>query len=172
MGCCLLVIDMQTGVFGLKRPVFRERELVENVQAAVAFARSGGIPILFSLHENKTFLRPGTPRHGMAKGLEILRGDTVIRKKHPDIFKETNLEETLRKNRVSTVILAGLISNGCVRDACLSALARGYRVVLVRDAHSTFYANAAHMIEQTNAEMAAAGALPVAAGDLPAAVPC
>jgi len=169
MGCCLIVIDMQKGVFGLKRPVYHERELIEHVKTAVRLARQSGFPVMFSLHENNTFLQPDTPGHGLRNELDILPGDTVIRKKHPDVFAETNLEEILEKNQISTIIIAGLISNGCVRCACLAALAKGFRVVLVKDAHSTFFGDPAKIIEQINTELEAAGARIVAAGELSAA---
>lgn len=55
------------------------------------------------------------------------------------------------------MIVAGLLSNGCVRDACLGALKRGYAVCLLRDAHSTVYQNAKKIIGDVNREMEAAG---------------
>ncbi len=168
MGCCLMVIDLQNGVFELKRPIYHERALMEQVETAVRFARDRGMPIIFSLHENNSFLRPGTPGHRIRDGMTMQQEDIVIRKKQPDVFTNTNLEDILEQKHVDTVMIAGLISNGCVKQACLTALDKGYRVVLIKDAHSTFYSGADRMIEQTNCEMEAAGVRTAAAGELPA----
>ena len=54
---------MQNGVFSLKRPVYRKNALIENVRKTIRFAREHGIPVVFSLHENDTFLRAGTAGH-------------------------------------------------------------------------------------------------------------
>ena len=48
--------------------------------------------------------------------------------------------------------------NGCVKEASLSALKRGYAVCLLRDAHSTIYKNAKRIIGGVNREMEAAAA--------------
>ncbi len=48
------------------------------------------------------------------------------------------------------IFSVGLISNGCVEATCRGANDLGYKVLLVRDAHSTTYINPESMIEQTN----------------------
>ena len=163
---CLIVIDMQNGVFSLKRPVYREDALVEAVQKTVRFARNHGIPVVFSLHGNGTFLREGTAEHQVIGALHVENGDILIRKSKPDIFDGTNLDTVLRQRGISSLIVAGVISNGCVRRACESALAKGYAVTLAEDAHSTFYAGAEKVIAQVNREMERAGVRLLLAGGL------
>lgn len=155
---CLIVIDMQNGIFSMKRPVYRRDALVKNVGKAVRFARERNIPVVFSLHENNTFLKTVSEGHRMIDELRAKRGDTLIRKSHPDIFTGTGLEEILKRLGITSLIVAGVISNGCVREACETALAKGYSVTLVEDAHSTFYASAEKVIDRVNLEMERAGA--------------
>lgn len=163
---CLIVIDMQNGVFSLKRPVHRKDALVENVLKTIRFAREHSIPVVFSLHENGTFLRAGTAEYQLIGALSVREEETIIRKSQPDVFAGTNLDEALRRRGISSVIVAGVISNGCVRRACQSALERGYSVTLVKDAHSTFYNNADKVIGRVNREMESAGARVVPAEEL------
>ncbi len=163
---CLIVIDMQTGIFGLKQPVFKKDELIRNVKTALRLARDNGVGIIFTRHENNTFLKPGTEAYQIVNDLGVLPGDTVIAKKHPGVFQGTDLDNLLKRDHIESVILLGLISNGCVKDACLSALQKQYSVILVKDAHSTFYKNAEKMIDSVNSQMETAGAFIVPADEL------
>ena len=163
---CLIVIDMQNGVFSLKRPVYRKDALVENVLKTIRFARDHGISVVFSQHENDTFLRTGSDGHRIVDALSVREEDTVIRKPRPDIFAGTNLDETLRQRGISSLMITGVISNGCVRHACQSALEKGYSVTLVKDAHSTFYAGPEKVITRVNREMELAGASILTAEEL------
>jgi nicotinamidase-related amidase len=54
---CLLVVDMQKGIFGLKQPVYEGGNLIKNVKEAVRSARNFGIKVIFSRHGNDTFLQ-------------------------------------------------------------------------------------------------------------------
>ncbi|MBN1778074.1 MAG: cysteine hydrolase [Clostridiales bacterium] len=155
---CLIVIDMQNAVFALKRPLYRKEKLIENVGKAIRLARERGIQIIFSLHENDTFLKKGTDGHRLVEPLAVSQDDLVVNKPRPDIFDGSNLEETLREMGVTSLIVTGVISNGCVKTACLSALKKGFDVTLVKDAHSTCYANAEKIIGRVNRDMESTGA--------------
>lgn len=167
MKCTLLVIDMQKAVFEMKQPVYMPEELIKNLTCAVRIARENGIRIIFSRHENKTFLAKGTRGHRVIDEMDVRQSDIVIEKKRPDIFEGTGLDAILKEEGIGTVIVAGLVSNGCVREACLSATKRGYAVCLLRDAHSTIYRNAKKIIEDVNREMEAAGVRVIAVDQLP-----
>ena len=157
MKYALLVIDMQNAVFEMKQPVYRSEDLIKNLEYAVQAARRNGIRVIFSQHENGTFLAKGTQGHRIIDEMDVREGDIVIGKKRPDVFEGTSLDAILKETGIETVIVAGLVSNGCVREACLSALKRGYAVRLLRDAHSTIYTNAEKIIGDVNREMEAAG---------------
>lgn len=170
MTCALLVMDMQKAIFALKKPVFAADGLIQSVNAAICAARAGGIQIVFTRHENKSFLIKGTPGWQIADGIDVRESDAVIEKKHPDVFADTGLDGLLQEEGVDTLIIAGLVSNGCVKAACLSAIKRGYGVYLLSDAHSTFYKNAEKIIADTNREMEAAGVRLITVGEMAAIV--
>jgi nicotinamidase-related amidase len=157
MKYALLVVDMQQAVFEMKQPVHRPEELIRNLACAVRAAREKGIRVVFGQHENRTFLVRGTQGHRIIGEMDVRESDLIIGKKHPDIFESTGLDGVLKEEGIGGVIVGGLLSNGCVREACLSALKRGYAVCLLGDAHSTVYKNAERIIEDVNGEMEAAG---------------
>lgn len=163
---CLIVIDMQKGIFGLKRAVYQEKQLIQNIKTAIRFARENNIRVIFSLHENNTFLKQGTVGHQIIDDLDVLTSDTIIRKEHPDIFEGTNLLGILEEDHITSVMITGLISNGCVKSACQSALHNRLNVILIKDAHSTFYSNAEKIIEQINNELEKAGACVISSNEL------
>ncbi|HPJ02809.1 MAG TPA: isochorismatase family protein [Candidatus Limiplasma sp.] len=162
----LLVIDMQHGVFMLKRQVFRKNTLLENVMKTIRLAKEKQIPVIFSLHQNDTFLREGSAGFQLEYPLQAAQEDSVIIKTNPDVFRDTEPLEILRERSISSLIITGIISNGCVRTACLSALNYGFTVTLVKDAHSTFYTNAEKLIGRINMEMQDAGVRIITAEDL------
>jgi nicotinamidase-related amidase len=157
MKCALLVIDVQKAIFEMKQPVYAQTDFIKNIKLAVSYSRANGIKIIFSLHENKSFLKKGTEGHEIVDDINVLKDDIILAKKHPNVFLETGLNSILKEEGIDTVIIAGLISNGCVKEACLSALKHGYGVCLLSDAHSTFYKNGKKIVEDINREMAAAG---------------
>ena len=54
---------------------------------------------------------------------------------------------------VGTVVVAGLVTHGCVKATCLGAKELGYRVVLVEDGHSSYHKQADKVIEEWNAKL-------------------
>ncbi len=154
---CLMVIDAQEGVFNLKRPVYNKGGLVENINLLLNWARVNNTRVYFSQHENSTFLKRGSASWEIVDGLTVDVSDVVINKDKPGIFEGTQMHDRLKAGHISTIYVSGLISNGCVKDTCLDALKYGFDVVLVADAHSTFYANAEKVIHHINEEIEKAG---------------
>lgn len=163
---CLLVVDMQKGIFELKQPVYDKVNIVRNVKLAAEYAREKGIKVFYSRHENSTFLKRGTDGCEIIDDLKTHEDDIVIAKKHPDIFKDSEFDEVLKREGISSIIIMGLISNGCVRAACLSAMQRDYNVILLSDAYSTFSKDAEKIIGRTNREMEEAGVRIMKANEL------
>ncbi len=81
----------------------------------------------------------------------------IIAKKHPNILEGTSLDNALKREGIATLIIAGLISNGCVRDSCLTALKNRYNVILLGNVHGTFYSNGKRVVEGINRETEEAG---------------
>ena len=73
-------------------------------------------------------------------------GDSIMNKRMPSAFHETNLQSLLVWHRVDTLIVSGGSTSGCVRATVVDALSQGYRTILpeecVADKHeSPHFAN-------------------------------
>ena len=167
MRCVLLVIDVQKAVFEMKQPVFAGNQLIKNINFALNAARNNSTKIVFSLHENKSFLKKGSKGYEIVDEIDVCDSDIFVVKEKPDLFSNTGFDDKLKEESIDTVIVTGLISNGCVKDTCVSALAKRYIVYLISDAHSTIYKNAEMIISNINHEMEAAGAKLLSHDELP-----
>ena len=155
---CLIIIDVQKGIFKLKQPVYNQDRLIVNVKETIKSAKDNNITIIYTQHENKTFLIKDSVDWEFVDDIKPTGEDhLIIYKKHPGIFKDTNLLDLLRQKEINKLYIAGLISNGCVKDACLDGLKNGYDVILIANAHSTFNKNAAKIIAKVNDEMKSQG---------------
>lgn len=83
--------------------------------------------------------------------------DNIVHKQHGNAFEETNLEESLRRRNVTSLVIAGLVTHGCVRVTCIGALKSGYQVILVKDGHSNFSQQAVKLFDDWNQKLGALG---------------
>lgn len=161
----LLVIDVQRALFEKKIPIYRAKELLANLNSLLRAASQQEAPVFIVRHCNDSFLQEGTPGWQVHPGLAIPASAVFINKHHPSCFQDTPLIEELQQRRLASVVIAGLVTHGCVRASCLDALRLGYQVTLVSDGHSSFNKDAAALITVWNARLQEAGArlLPAAA---------
>jgi len=153
----LVVIDMQEGIFKLKQPVHNELILIENINKIIDWAKSNQIKIFYSQHENTTFLKYDSADWEIVKALQVVDDAVMVYKKNQSIFIETELLNQLKSQNITKILVVGLISNGCIKESCLDALRNNLEVILIKDAHSTFYKNAEKVIDQINNELENAG---------------
>lgn len=101
-------------------------------------ANAAGTTTIFAQHDGSAELAPGSPAWQLHPALAVTGDDVVVRKRSADAFYGTGLAQLLAERGVTEVVIAGYASEYCVDSTCRSALAHGYDVVLVADAHSTF----------------------------------
>jgi nicotinamidase-related amidase len=108
---------------------------------------------------------PGTP--GWELVHDVAAGEHVVDKDECDAFAGTRLAELVPAS--ATLVVAGMQSEFCVRETALSALRRGYPVIIVRGAHATYDGDipARDTSAAVEAELAAAGASVLPAAELP-----
>ena len=61
----------------------------------------------------------------------------MVRKTFRSSFEGTNLTEVLEALNVGHLIVCGAQSNNCIRHTSHDALAKGFNVTLIADAHTT-----------------------------------
>lgn len=154
----LLVIDMQEWFFSQSRPVHREMELIACINELAGAFHAKSLPVIFIRHMNESYLLENTQDWGLHPGLCLAESSLLLNKQARNTFAEQSVLSALAQHGVNKVVVAGLVTHGCVRAACEGALALGYAVTLAADGHSSFEADAADLIEEWNTKLAAAGA--------------
>jgi len=79
--------------------------------------------------------------------------DTVIHKTHGNAFNNTILKDELDLHGIRNIVITGLVTNGCVRWTCISGHELGFRVILVKDGHSSYIKGAAKLICDWNSKL-------------------
>lgn len=138
MNTAVLVIDVQQGLCEGEDAAFDCKGTISRINAVTRKAREAGAPVIFIQHESKAgYLEYGSAAWQLASGLEVEPTDTKVRKTTPDAFLRTELEAILKSRGIARVVVCGMHSEFCVDTTTRRALALGFPVVLVSDAHTS-----------------------------------
>jgi ureidoacrylate peracid hydrolase len=124
-----------------------DSKLIGRIKQLIEFCRNKKIPVIFTQHsikpdksnaevdEPKDFKACiiGTKGWKIIKGLEPKKGELIVRKDRFDAFYNTSLEKILKKLKIDSVILCGVLTNNCVRATAEGAYYRNFRLILVSD---------------------------------------
>ncbi len=138
MTTALLIIDVQQALCTGDEAAFDIEAITGRINTLSAQARAAGVPVVLIQHdEPEGPLQLGTP--GWQVYEHVLTGpqDLRVRKTVCNSFQGTDLQVQLQAQGVDRLVVCGLQSNHCVDGTVRGALAQGYPVVLVADAHST-----------------------------------
>jgi nicotinamidase-related amidase len=163
----LLVVDMQNDFVrpGAPQEVPDARATLPVIAALLAAFRAADRPVVFtrfSAGPQRTLLWtwspecgpelrscwPGVSRlyddgrelggHDVVPELEPLDGESVVDKYGYGSFHNTMLEDMLRAHGVSQVVAVGTVTQICVEETVREGFHRGFEMVMVRDAVSSF----------------------------------
>jgi len=154
----LLIIDVQQGLFEKSTPIYRADELLGNLCHLIEAGRRADAPVFFIQHANKSSLAEGTPGWQLHPSLQPEGTDLIVHKHHGNAFQDTVLKAELDARAIDTLVITGLVTNGCVRATCEAALKLGYHVILAADAHSTYQKKAPTLIDEWNQRLGDQGA--------------
>lgn len=138
MQTALLIIDVQQGLCEGDGQAFDTPAVIARINQVSAKARAAQAPVVFIQHESTTgYLEHDSRAWQLADGLHIEPGDIRIRKTTPDAFHNTDLHPLLQGRGITRLIVCGMHSEFCVDTTVRRALALGYPVDLVADAHTS-----------------------------------
>lgn len=138
MKSALLIIDVQKALCSGEWSAFDIDRVIGRINAVASKARAAGAPVFLIQHEEDDGpLQHGTEGWQLDERLVIEPGDVRIRKTATDSFHRTELQSLLQSHAVDNLVVCGLQSEFCVDSTVRAALALGYPVLLVADAHST-----------------------------------
>jgi nicotinamidase-related amidase len=138
MNTAVLVIDVQQGLCSGPDAAHDCAGTIERINLVTREARAAGAPVVFVQHETRSDeLAHGSPAWQLAHGLEAEPADLRVRKTTPDSFLGTPLQRLLEQHAVERLVVCGMHTEFCVDTTVRRALALGYPVVLVADAHTS-----------------------------------
>lgn len=145
----LLIIDMLNDFFRQHVHLAEQRtRLVASINALVEAFRRQGQPVIWvrqefapDLHDAFLEMRKHNLRVTIAgtDGCELLPEldqrptDTTIVKKRYSAFFGTDLDETLKRIRPDTLVVAGINTHACVRTTVIDAYQRDYEVIVAAE---------------------------------------
>ena len=136
----VLVIDVQTGLFGAKPPPFEAEAVIARINAVTAQARQARAAVILIQQDGEPGeedLVPFSAGWKLHPKLEVRPGELVIRKTTCDAFYGTALESELRSHGITTLLLMGFATDFCVDSTLRSAASKDFRIIVVADAHTT-----------------------------------
>ena len=138
----LLLVDLQNDYFpGGKMELTGILQASEKARSLLHHFRKTNLPIYHiqhvSLHPGATFFLPLTEGGKIYRALEPLACETVFQKNFPNSFRETLLQETLRKQDVKNLVIAGAMSHMCVDATVRAACDLGFSCTVIENACAT-----------------------------------
>lgn len=137
----LLVIDVQNEYFTGKLPITFPTGSKEKILAAMDYARAAHIPVVVIQHTNldpeAVTFRKGTNAWELHHDIKQRHADMSIEKNLPGSFTLPMLDAYLKKNAISTVTIAGYMTQMCCDTTARQAFHRGYTVNFLSDATGT-----------------------------------
>jgi len=138
----LLLVDIQREYFpGGTMPLEGVAEAACQAKKLLAYFRYNHLPAVFiqhvSLDPEATSFLSGSPGVSLYSSIRPLLGEAVIRKHHPNSFRETNLLELLRTHEVSRLVICGMMTHMCIDATVRAACDHGFECIVAADACAT-----------------------------------
>lgn len=149
------------------KPVAWARRIIPRITELIESAHQAGVPVIFTrntyspewgidapgrlrLLRRKSYLRDGggeyenpgyqldgTWGHAILDELDVRSGDAQFSKFRSSAFHGTALDFILRGNAVETLVIVGVVTEGCIESTARDAESYGYFPVIVADAVAT-----------------------------------
>ncbi|MFD0418607.1 isochorismatase family protein [Streptomyces sp. NPDC127108] len=136
----LIIIDTQSGFVTGDEAVPGARHLLSRVEQLLAKARAADALVIQLQNDgpDDSLDEPGTPTWELHFPVDSERGELLFRKTVDDGFEETELEDVLREEGVTSLTVCGVMSEMCVSATARTALDLDFRLVIAHDAHGTY----------------------------------
>jgi len=137
----LIVIDMQNDYFkGGAMSLVGIDEALQKANQLIKHAKESNDKIFIIEHiatkNEATFFLLNTDGVKLHKDLDTTR-TTIIQKHFPNSFRGTSLQEELKKENISELVICGAMTHMCVDTTVRAAFDLGYNITLISDACAT-----------------------------------
>lgn len=139
----LLIIDAQKGInevayWGGNR---NNPEAEINIAALLNRWRLLELPVIIIQHRSLTLSSPLHPDHrgyDLMDFVKVRPNEKVVMKTTTSAFVQTNLQQHIEQNNISSIIIAGFVTNNSVESTARSAGDLGIKAIVVADATACF----------------------------------
>jgi len=140
----LILIDIQNDYFdGGAFTLVDVDRAAENASALLKVFREKQLPVIHIQHESlnteKGFMLTGSRGQEIHTSVTPGINEICLTKHFPNAFWETALEEKLREQNITHVVIAGMMTHMCVSATVRAAMERGFIVTAIQDACATRY---------------------------------
>ena len=147
----LLILDMQDYFLNPTSHAFvpSAPAILPGIQALIQAFSQRGLPIIFTQHLNtpqnagrmatwwRDLITNKHPLSGIIPELDTRLG-TVLIKSQYDAFYQTSLDDILRREGVTQVVICGVMTHLCCETSARSAFMRGFEVFFPIDGTATY----------------------------------
>lgn len=140
----LMIIDLQNAIDDASWGVRNNPDAEENIASLLTRWRESNLPILHVKHmstEPTSTYYQGAPGNDFKAVVEPLGDERVLEKGTNSAFIGTGLDESLRKQGISELVITGVITNNSVEATARMAGNLGFKATVVSDATFTFGKN-------------------------------
>lgn len=136
----LIVIDIQNEYFeNGNLPLVNPREASLNAEKVLDYFRANNLPVIHIQHlssnsEAMPIFVEGTPGAEIHENVKPIAGEQIFQKYYPNSFRETGLGEYLKDNKITEVVIAGMMTHMCVDATTRAAFDFGYKCTVIGDA--------------------------------------
>jgi nicotinamidase-related amidase len=142
MTIALVIVDIQNDYFpgGAMENVGATQAAAQARLLLDAFRRKS-LPVIHIQHlstrPGATFFLPGTAGAEIHESVRPLNGESLFQKHFPSAFRETPLLEHLRKEKITGLAIAGMMTHMCIDTTTRAAADLGFSCQLAQDACAT-----------------------------------
>jgi nicotinamidase-related amidase len=142
MKTALLIIDVQNDYFpDGKMELNNSIAAVNKIKDMLHVFRNRYMPVVhiqhISLKPGASFFLPGTTGAEFHDHVKPLSGEKVFVKNYPNSFRDTGLDEFLKKNDISRLVIAGMMTHMCIDTSVRAAFDLGYECIVAGDCCAT-----------------------------------
>ncbi len=138
----LLIIDIQNDYFeDGSMPLVGSEIACENAKSLLNKFREESSTVIYIQHiatrSDATFFLPETLGSEIHDSIKPLANEKVIVKHYPNSFRETELLNYLQQNKITDLVICGMMTHMCVDATTRAAKDFGFNIAVIGDACAT-----------------------------------
>ncbi len=142
MKTALLIVDVQNDYFpNGKMELYESEKACLKIKELLEDCRDKSIPIIhiqhISVRPGSVFFLPDTSGVEIHNNVKPKAGEKIFIKNFPNSFRNTNLDNYLKENGITKLIITGMMTHICIDTTVRAAFDLGYECIVVGDCCAT-----------------------------------